>query len=135
MFVELHINLPNPENSVELKDLLNKTIVSRFQTRISNKEDADSLIIIDVNSLSDSTFAVSTDGFVTYYRVTAYVTYTLDDKKGNKKSFQGSGFFDYNVSLDNPLTTYNNRYYAINQAFSQTIDKFVAQVSFEGHIK
>ncbi|STO96817.1 lipoprotein [Helicobacter canis] len=132
VYVELKVNLPNPENSVELKDLMNKIIISRFQIRVSSKEDADSIITVAINKIVDTTFALSSSAFTTYYRVNAYVTYTYDNKKGTKRTFEGSGYYDYNVSLDNPLTTYNNRYYAINQAFTQTVDQFVAQISFDG---
>ncbi len=132
VYVKLNVNLPNPENSVELKDLLNKNIIARFQTRVGSEEEADSIITIDVNKITDTTFAVSSSAFTTYYRVTTYVTYTYDNKKGSRRTFSGSGYFDYNVSLESPLTTYNNRYYAINQAFGQTMDSFVARLSFEG---
>lgn len=131
-YVELKVNLPDPENSVELKDLMNKIIIARFQTRVSSKEDADSIIIVEIDKIADTTFALSSSAFTTYYRVSAYVTYTYDNKKGTRRMFNSSGYYDYNVSLDNPLTTYNNRYYAINQAFTQTVDQFVAQISFEG---
>lgn len=132
VFVELKVNLPNPENSVELKDLMNKIIIARFQTRVASKEEADSVIIVQIDKIADTTSAISSSAFTTYYRVNAYVTYTYDNKKGTHRSFNAMGYYDYNVSLDNPLTTYNNRYYAINQAFTQTVDQFVAQISFEG---
>lgn len=132
VYVELKVKLSNPENSVELKDLMNKIIIARFQTRVSSKEDADSVIVVEIDKITDTTFALSSSTFTTYYRVGAYVTYTYDNKKGTRRTFNSSGYYDYNVSLDNPLTTYNNRYYAINQAFIQTVDQFVAQISFEG---
>lgn len=132
VFVQLNINLPNPENSVELKDALNKIILSRFQTRIAGKEEADSIIIININKISDTTFSIGDTAFTSYYRVTTDVSYTYDNKQGTRRTFDSSGYFDYNVSIENPLATYNNRYYAINQAFTQTLDKFVAQISFEG---
>ncbi|GAD18188.1 Probable lipoprotein Cj1090c [Helicobacter fennelliae] len=132
VFVKLNINLANPENSVELKDLVNKIVISRFQTRLSNQENADSIITININKIIDNPMAVSSDGFSSYYRVNTYVTYEYNDKKGTKKTFSINGYYDYSLSLDNPLTTYNNRDYALNQAFSQTLDKFIAQMSFEG---
>lgn len=133
VFVKLNINLPNPENSVELKDEFNKIIVSRFQNKLADSNQSDSVITIDIDKITDTHIAVSSDAFTTYYRVAVFTTYTYDDKKGNKTSVSSSGFFDYNVSLDSPLVTYNNRYYAINQAFLQTIDKFVAMMAYEGH--
>lgn len=135
VFVKLNINLPNPENSVELKDEFNKIIISRFQNKIANADESDSIITIDIDKITDTHIAVSSDAFATYYRVSVFTTYTYDDKKGNKRSVSGSGYFDYNISLDNPLTTHNNRYYAINQAFLQTIDRFVAMMAYEGQYR
>ena len=135
VFVKLNINLPNPENSVDLKDEFNKVIISRFQNKIANADDSDSIITIEIDKITDTHIAVSSKAFATYYRVSVFTTYTYDDKKGNKRSVKNSGYFDYNVSLDDPLTTYNNRYYAINQAFLQTIDGFVAMMAYEGQMK
>lgn len=132
IYVKVNINMPNPENSVEFKDSLNKAIISRLQARLGNQEEADSIITVDINQIRDYSISISSDGFTNYYRVTVYVSYTFDDKKGNKNTYNASGYFDYNVSLDNPLTTYNNRYYAINQAFLQTVDGFIARMAFEG---
>ena len=135
VFVKLNVNLPNPENSVDLKDEFNKIIISRFQNKIANADESDSIITIDIDKITDTHIAVSSDAFATYYRVSVFTTYTYDDKKGNKRSVSGSGYFDYNISLDNPLTTHNNRYYAINQAFLQTIDRFVAMMAYEGQYR
>ncbi|MGL2859133.1 LPS assembly lipoprotein LptE, partial [Helicobacter pylori] len=60
------------------------------------------------------------------------VNYTYDNKRGTQKTFQNSGYYNYAVNLQDPLNTYQNRYYAINQAVEQTLTKFVAQIAYEG---
>lgn len=133
VFVDLKMYIPNPENAVELKDLMNKTIVSRFQTKLSSKENSDSIINIEVKNIDDTPLAIGGDVVTaTYYRAIVSIIYTFDDKKGNKKSFNTSGYYDYSVDINSPINTYNNRYYAINQAFSQTLDQFIARIAYEG---
>ncbi|PAF51036.1 LPS assembly lipoprotein LptE [Helicobacter sp. 13S00477-4] len=132
IYVKLIVNLANPENSVQFKDSLNKAIVSRFQNKLASEQEADSIITIEITNITDTSIATNEQGFTTFYRATVYVTFSYDDKKGIKKSFKNSGYYDYAVSLENPLTTYNNRYYAIEEALDQTIDKFISQVSYQG---
>ncbi|PAF53969.1 hypothetical protein BKH42_03100 [Helicobacter sp. 13S00482-2] len=132
VYVKLIVNLPNPENSVQLKDILNRAIISRFQNTLTSQKDADSIITIEITDVSDTSIATNEQGFTTFYRATAYVTFTYKNKRGQSKTFKNNGYYDYSVSLENPLTTYNNRFYAIEQATSQTVDKFITQVSYQG---
>ncbi|AFI03400.1 LPS assembly lipoprotein LptE [Helicobacter cetorum] len=132
VYVKLIVNLPNPENSVEFKDLTNRLIIQRFQNRLASEKDADSIITIEITRVIDTSIAQNKEGFTTFYRATVDVNYTYDNKRGVVKTFQDSGYYNYAVNLQDPLATYNNRYYAINQAVEQTLTKFVAQIAYEG---
>lgn len=131
VYVKLIVNLPNPENSVDFKDALNQAVISRFQNRLASEKNADSIITINMTNVTDTQIASNEQGFTTFYRATVYVTYTYKNKMGKTGSFENSGYYDYAVSLEDPLTTYNNRYDAIKQALSQTIDKFITQVAYQ----
>ncbi|PAF48678.1 hypothetical protein BKH41_05255 [Helicobacter sp. 12S02232-10] len=132
IYVKLIVNLPNPENSVQFKDSLNRAVISRFQNRLASQKEADSIITIEITNVTDTSIATNEQGFTTFYRATVFVTFTYTNKKGVSKSFKNNGYYDYAVSLENPLITYDNRYYAIEQATDQTIDKFITQVSYQG---
>ncbi|UOR90390.1 hypothetical protein E5P86_07215 [Helicobacter pylori] len=132
IYVKLIVNLPNPENSVEFKDLMNRLVVQRFQSRLASEKDADSIIIIEITNVTDTSITQNKEGFTTFYRATVSVNYTYDNKRGVRKTFQDSGYYNYAVNLQDPLNTYQNRYYAINQAVEQTLTKFVAQIAYEG---
>ncbi|MDO7253425.1 LPS assembly lipoprotein LptE [Helicobacter cappadocius] len=132
VYVKLIVNLPNPENSVQLKDALNRAVISRFQSTLASQKDADSIITIEITDVTDTSIATNEQGFTTFYRAFAYVTFTYANKRGQSETFKNTGYYDYAVSLENPLTTYNNRFYAIEQATNQTIDKFITQVSYQG---
>ncbi|WP_104683198.1 LPS assembly lipoprotein LptE [Helicobacter felis] len=134
IFVRLVVNLPNPRNSVQFKDMLNRIIVQRFQNTLTSEEKADSIITIEITRVIDTSISQNQEGFTTFYRATAYVDYTYDNKKGVVKKFSDSGYYNYAVSLQNPLTTYNNRLYAISQALTQTLTQFVVQIAYEGKL-
>ena len=80
LYVALKVNSANTENSVEIKDLLNKLIVSRFQKNLVSKDDADTIITIEITSVTDSSIATNSDGFTTFYRASIRVCllYTSD---------------------------------------------------------
>ncbi|PAF48183.1 hypothetical protein BKH46_02435 [Helicobacter sp. 12S02634-8] len=132
VYVQLVVNLPNPENSVQFKDSLNKAVISRFQNRLASQKNADSIITIKITKVTDTSIATNEQGFTTFYRATVYADFTYANKKGGSKTFENNGYYDYAVSLENPLVTYNNRFYAIDQAINQTIDKFITQVAYQG---
>lgn len=132
VYIKLIVNLANPESSVQFKDSLNRAVIARFQNRLASEEEADSVVTIDLSDVHDTSIAINEQGFTTFYRVNVEVTYAYENKKGSKNVFTNSGYYDYSVSLENPLTTYNNRFYAISQALDQTIDKFITQVSYQG---
>lgn len=134
VFVRLVVNLANPKNSVEFKDMLNRVIVQRFQNTLTSEKQADSIITIEMSRVADTSISQNKEGFTTFYRVTVYVDYTYDNKMGIVKSFHDNGYYNYAVSLQNPLITYNNRLYAIEQALEQTLTQFVAQIAYEGKV-
>ena len=68
IYVKLIVNLPNPENSVEFKDLMNRLVVQRFQSRLASEKDADSIIIIEITNVTDTSITQNKEGFTTFYR-------------------------------------------------------------------
>lgn len=132
VYVDLRINLANTENSVELKDILNKAIVARFQRRLAEKDQADSIINLFLRTASDTSIATDTNGFTTFYRVNVEIVFNYENRFGKKGEFVNVAYSDYAVSLEDPLITYSNRLEAIKEASIQCIDKFLAQMAYEG---
>lgn len=132
VYVALKVNVANTENSVEIKDLLNQLIVSRFQRKLVDKKDADTIIKLEITDVSDSSIATNTDGFTTFYRVTIRVKFEYDNRLKQSKVFYNTAYQDYAVSLEDPLITYNNKLEAIRDASSQCIDRFLTQIAYQG---
>ena len=132
LYVALKVNSANTENSVEIKDLLNKLIVSRFQKNLVSKDDADTIITIEITSVTDSSIATNSDGFTTFYRASIRVKFLYKNKRGDEREFYNSAYQDYAVSLDDPLITYANKLEAIKEASNQCIDRFLTQIAYQG---
>ncbi len=132
IYVSLKVHVANAENSVAIKDMLNRLIVARFQKKLTDQESADTIITIEITSVNDSSIATNSDGFTTFYRAGVGVRFDYKSKKGEEKTFHNYAYSDYAVSLEDPLITYSNRLEAINNASNQCIDKFLTQIAYQG---
>ncbi|PAF44952.1 LPS assembly lipoprotein LptE [Helicobacter sp. 11S02629-2] len=130
VFVELRPNMENPEDSVKIKDAVNEAIASRLHLNLSSKENADTILRVDVGSISNSIVSSDTQGFATFYRVYVNITFSLKSR-GKDVTFTNGGYYDYAASLNNPIVTDNNRSNAITEAAKQSIDKFISQLGYQ----
>lgn len=132
VYVSLKINAANTESSVEIKDLLNKLIATRFQKRLVEKSEADTIINLEILNVTDTSIATNTDGFTTFYRVSIRTKFEYINKIKEKKIFYNNAYQDYAVSLEDPLITYNNKLEAIREASNQCVDSFLTQIAYQG---
>lgn len=131
VFVELKVNLENPEDSIVIKDIVNEAITSRFHSLIASKQNADTILEVSVIGIKDSIIATDTKGFATFYRVFVDISYSF--KKLDKSiSYTNNEYYDYAAVTQNPIATYSNRSNAIQEAAKQSIDKFVSKIGYEG---
>ena len=129
VYVQLNINLENPEESVKIKDMVNEAIISRFHSRVTNKEESDSILEVDVKNVQDTIIGTNAQGLATFYRVFVYLAFKFNHN-GKTHSFENQGYYDYAASLGSPTITYSNRSTAIVEAAKQSIDKFVSQIGY-----
>lgn len=129
VYVELIVNLENPEESVKIKDLVNEAIVSRFHSRVTNKSEADSILKVNVKNIQDTIIGTNTQGIATFYRVFLNISFSFNHN-GKAFSFANQGYYDYAASLGSPTITYNNRSNAIIEAARQSLDRFISQIGY-----
>ncbi|CBG40261.1 LPS assembly lipoprotein LptE [Helicobacter mustelae] len=132
IFVNLKMNLANPENSIEIKDMVNRAIIAKFQNRLASRDEASTTLTVELQNVTDTSIATNTDGFTTFYRVNIQIAFLYKNHLGKEGDFVNSAYFDYAVSLEDPLITYMNRLDAIRQASLQCIDRFLTQIAHEG---
>lgn len=128
IYVESIVSLSDPENSVVAKDALNQAILTKFHSNLVPRNEADSVIVIEITNINLYSIADDPEGFASFYRASVSLTFTYTDKHGNKKKFVNTGFYDF--AADNVSTiTDDRRFNAIKEASLAAIDKFVAQVA------
>lgn len=129
VYVQLLINLENAEDSVKIKDIVNEAIISRFHSLTTNRNEADSILEVNVDSIQDTIIGTNIQGLATFYRVFVNLSFKFE-KNGKKHSFSNQGYYDYAASLSSPVITYHNRSLAIIEAAKQSLDKFISRIGY-----
>lgn len=130
IYVESIVSLSDPENSVVAKDALNQAIITKFHSNLVPRNEADSIITIEITNINLYSIADDQEGFASFYRASVSLTFTYTDKHGKKKKFVDTGFYDF--AADNISTiTDDRRFNAIKEASLSAIDKFVVQAAYD----
>lgn len=131
VFVNLIINLENPEDSIIAKDIMNKVIISRFHANISSKEDADSIINMTISNINNSVIATDSKGLATFYRLSVEIDFSFK-RDSNFVNYKDTGYYDYATLTQNLNATNTNREFALREAILQAVNKFVSRIAYEG---
>ena len=129
IYVKIDLNLENTEESVQIKDIINEAILSRFHSQLSNRQESDTILNVNVQNIQDSVIATNSQGFATFYRISINIQFSFE-RDGKNFNFINPGYYDYSSSLNNPIVTYNNRSNAILEASKQSIDRFISQIGY-----
>ncbi|MDD5371979.1 MAG: LPS assembly lipoprotein LptE [Sulfurimonas sp.] len=124
------ISLQDPENTVFIKDAVDRAVIQVFQASLVDKSISDSHLVIKIVSPAYSPIVYDKNGFVTGYRMSVILNITKQTKD-ESKSYNTRGFYDFSVA-PNAIVTDQERFEAIGFAAQRALNSFVAQVSAEG---
>jgi len=107
IFVESKINIQNSQNSIFIKDRINKMIINEFNGILVDKQSqADTIIFVNLKSAKNKAIATDNDGYTKTYRMSVEIEFKYKkaaSKKGYKKILVSS-YYDYTVDLDSVIT-------------------------------
>jgi len=130
VFVKVTIDLEDPQNSVLIKDSINKLLIQKLDVNIVSSESlADTIMYIDVNRVSMQELQYDDLGYNKLYRalVSINVSYSKKGEK-KKKSFIVDG--EHNFSVDNGTTINSNqRYDAIKKASDKALEEVLSKIA------
>ena len=130
VFVKVTIDLEDPQNSVLIKDSINKLLIQKLDVDIVSSESlADTIMYIDVNRVSIQELQYDDLGYNKLYRalVSINVSYSKKGEK-KKKSFIVDG--EHNFSVDNGTTINSNqRYDAIKKASDKALEEVLSKIA------
>ena len=131
VFVEVKISLRDPQNSVELKDSVSRSIFERLHSRVVDKQEADSVVEVELQNVSFHTLAENKTGFATFYRCEVNVRFKYTNRyTQSTRIFSKKGYYNFSLGNSSNITD-SIRMEAINEAVIQALDGFISQVGIE----
>jgi outer membrane lipopolysaccharide assembly protein LptE/RlpB len=133
IFVDVRVSPKEPENATFLKDELHRMVLRRFKGELTDNSNAKNKIIASYNRTKFEPVGYDGNGYITRYKVTVMIDFTLITPKGRikktivayrEKDIQGSSQF---------ISTVRNE--AIREGMEGAIDEFMAFVSAKGALE
>ena len=124
------ISAQDPENTVLIKDAVDRAIVEIFHASLVDRRVADTHLEFSITEPSYTPIQYDADGFVTGYRATIVLGITRQTKDV-KKRYSAKGTYDFAIA-PNAVITDQERFDAIKFSAQKAISSFIAQVSAEG---
>lgn len=124
------ISQTDPENSVIIKDAVDKAVIEIFHSSLVERRYATTHLSLRMSVPSYTPVQYDTNGFITGYRARITLIITRESKD-IKKNYTAVGTYDFPV-LPNSILTEQERFDAIKFSSFKAIAAFVAQVSAEG---
>ncbi|MCF6310017.1 MAG: hypothetical protein L3J19_06030 [Sulfurimonas sp.] len=124
------ISAQDPENTVIIKDAVDRAIIEVFQASLVSRITSDTHLVLTMGNPSYSPIVYDANGFVVGYRMQVTLR-IVSHHNGTSKKYSTTGFHDFAVA-PNAIVTDQDRFEAIGFAATRAIRSFVAQVSAEG---
>lgn len=124
------ISAQDPQNTVVIKDAVDRAIIEVFQASLVERQYSDSHLVLKMGTPTYAPIVYDENGFVIGYRMSVVLNITKHTN-GKSKSYTTKGFHDFSVA-PNAIVTDQDRFEAIGQGAQRAIKSFVAQVSAEG---
>ena len=130
VFVKVSIDLEDPQNSVIIKDSINKMLIQKLDVQLVDKESlADTVMYVKVNSVSMQALQYDASGYNKLYRavVTLNISY-LKKSENKRKSFSVDGEYDFSVDNGTSIND-TQRYQAIVQAADKALEEVLSKIA------
>jgi len=124
------ISAQDPENTVLIKDAVDRAIIETFRASLVDKKHATTHLTFSISKPRYTPIQYNTDGFVIAYRATITL-HILRETKNIKKRYRAIGTYDFTIA-PNAVITDQERFNAIKYSTQKAIASFIAQVSAEG---
>jgi len=130
VYTEVEVSLLDPENSVLVKDALNRALYSRLKSLATTKEEADSTIKVAYRSIRFHPLQYDRNGYVVYYQATIILKFELI-KGENREERLITGLYEFPVR-PSAIISNDLRFQAIENGSIRALDQFIAYLSSKG---
>ena len=124
------ISAQDPENTVIIKDAVDRAIIEVFQASLVSRATSDTHLVLKMGTPRYSPIVYDENGYVIGYRMTVSLN-IISHNNGKSKNYSTKGYYDFTVA-PNAIVTDQERFEAIKFSAQRAIRSFLAQVSADG---
>lgn len=130
---QILISMTDPENTVLIKDAVNKAVITRFRSSLVDEKYSQTHLKIAITKLFFSPLQYNQDGYVVSYRthITLQILRTHGDEA---QTYISKGVYDFAIE-PNAIISDQARFLAIQSSAGKAIDSFIAAVASQGAMK
>jgi len=130
VYTEVKVSHSDPENSVSIKDALNRALQTRLKRRVTKQTHADSSIFVFYKEIRFVPLQYDKNGYVVFYQANTILDFTF--KKGKiveKRKIDGRFEFPIRPSA---IISNDLRLKAIQKGSLKALDEFITYLSTKG---
>lgn len=130
IFVNLFIDLKDPQNGVIIKDTMNKLLIQKLKSKLVYDEAlANTIMNLKINSVDMNELQYDKSGYIKLYRTIVNIKVNYFNKETKKRnSFLVDG--EYNFSIDDGTSiTDSKRFEAIKKASNNALDEVLSKLA------
>jgi hypothetical protein len=130
---QILISMTDPENTVLIKDAVNKAVITRFRSSLVDEKYSETHLRIAISKILFSPLQYNQDGYVVSYRthITLQILRTHGDEA---QTYISRGVYDFAIE-PNAIISDQARFLAIQESARKAIDSFIAAVASQGAMK
>ena len=124
------ISAIDPENTVIIKDAVDRAIIEVFQASLVSRSQSDTHLMLIMGNPGYSPIEYDENGYVIGYRMS--ITLSIkSSRNGVIKNYSARGYHDFSVA-PNSIVTDQDRFKVISFSTQRAIKSFLAKVSADG---
>jgi hypothetical protein len=128
---EIFISLKDPENSVIIKDAIDRAVIEKFRTSLVDKRYSKTHLKINLKEVKFKAIAYDSFGYISTYQIRTSLE-VIKESKDSTRTYKAKGYYDFNIE-PNAVVSDLARFDAIRLSTQKAIDSFIAQVVAQGH--
>lgn len=136
VFVDVIVYRNDPQNSVAIKDGVRDAVIKRLGRDLSDKQNAQTIIIASIASVQFLPISFDRYGFINGYEAEVIINYQVRLKDGRLENITTTGTSTFRMTQQIANTVYTDsvisnkdRYDAIYKASSESFDELIAKLA------
>lgn len=131
IYVRVEISQSDPRNSVFVVDTLREILINKLGKEPVLYEEAKDFIDVRMSNLNFTPIAYDENGYVSIYRASLELNFTVRFESGKIERFKTSGNYDFVIS-PNSVISDSARLEAIRAASNEAFDEFISVLAIRG---